>query len=85
MILKPVFIIAMVIVAMIIGLGIILYLITISEDVSQNNMKLQDALDVCTNEIGNMQSSGSLELCLDNAYDQFGTKEQKQSWFDDKH
>jgi hypothetical protein len=85
MMLKPVFIITMVSVVMIVGLGIILYLITMPEDVSQNNMELQDALDMCTNDVGNMQSSGSLEKCLDDAYETFGTEEQKQIWFDDKH
>jgi hypothetical protein len=29
---------------MIVGLGIVLYMIPMSEDVSQNNMELQDAL-----------------------------------------
>ena len=31
-------------VVMIVGLGIVLYMIAMSEDVSQNNMELQDAL-----------------------------------------
>jgi hypothetical protein len=32
-----------------------------------------------------MQSSGSLENCLDDAYYIFGTEEEKQIWFDDEH
>ena len=73
------------ILGMIAALGIILYTITMSGDTQQNDIELQDALDACTNEINNMQSSGSLEQCLDDTYHQFGTKEQKQRWFDDEH
>ena len=39
---KPVFIITMASVVMIVGLGIVLYMIPMSEDVSQNNMEHQD-------------------------------------------
>ena len=47
---------------------------------------LQNAIDACTNEIDNMGSSGrDLESCLDNAYNQYGSEEEKQSWFDDEH
>ena len=70
---------------MIAGLGITLYIITMSGDTAQKDMELQNAFDACTNHIENMQSRGSLEKCLDDAYDQFGTKEEKQNWFDDKH
>ena len=73
------------ILGMIVGLGIILYTITMSGDTTQNNMQLQDALDTCTDNVGNMQSSGSLENCLDDAYYTFGTEEEKQIWFDDEH
>ncbi len=47
---------------------------------------LQNAIDECTKEIDNMGSSGrDLESCLDDAYNQYGSEEQKQSWFDEEH
>ena len=47
---------------------------------------LQNAIDACTSEIDNMGSSGSdLESCLDGAYNQYGSEEEKQIWFDDEH
>jgi nitrogen fixation-related uncharacterized protein len=47
---------------------------------------LQNAIDACTNEIDNMGSSGrDLESCLDDAYNQYGSEEEKQIWFDDEH
>ena len=47
---------------------------------------LQNAIDACTNEIDNMGSSGrDLENCLDDAYNQYGSEEEKQSWFDGEH
>ena len=47
---------------------------------------LQNAIDVCTSEIDNMGSSGrDLESCLDDAYNQYGSEEEKQIWFDDEH
>ncbi len=47
---------------------------------------LQNAIDECTKEIDNMGPSGrDLESCLDDAYNQYGSAEQKQSWFDDEH
>jgi len=47
---------------------------------------LQNAIDACTNDIDNMGSSGrDLERCLDDAYNQYGSEEEKQSWFDDEH
>ena len=47
---------------------------------------LQNAIDECTKEIDNMGPSGrDLESCLDDAYNQYGSEEQKQSWFDDEH
>jgi hypothetical protein len=52
---------------------------------SQKKSELQNATDMCTNDVGNMQSGGSLEQCLDDAYETFGTEEEKQSWFDDEH
>jgi len=33
-----------------------------------------------------MEPSGSnLESCLDDAYNQYGSAEEKQSWFDNEH
>ena len=47
---------------------------------------LQNAIDECTKEIGNIESSDSdLESCLDDAYNQYGSVEEKQIWFDDEH
>ena len=47
---------------------------------------LQNAIDECTKEIDDMGPSGrDLESCLDDAYNQYGSAEQKQSWFDDEH
>jgi len=47
---------------------------------------LQNAIDGCTSEIDNMGSSDrDLENCLDDAYNQYGSEKEKQSWFDDKH
>ena len=47
---------------------------------------LQNAIDECTKDIDNIGPSGrDLESCLDDAYNQYGSAEQKQSWFDDEH
>ena len=47
---------------------------------------LQNAIDECTGMIDNAGSSDrDLENCLDDAYNQYGNAEQKQSWFDDEH
>ncbi|QLH06230.1 hypothetical protein [Nitrosopumilus ureiphilus] len=47
---------------------------------------LQNAIDACTKEIDNMETTGrDLESCLDDAYNQHGSTEEKQSWFDDEH
>ena len=47
---------------------------------------LQNVIDECTMEIDNIGASGrDLENCLNDAYNQYGSAEQKQSWFDDEH
>jgi len=47
---------------------------------------LQNAIDECTKEIDNTGLSGrDLESCLDDAYNQYGSVEEKQIWFDDEH
>jgi len=53
-----------------------------AQDVSDS--ELQNAIDGCTNTIDNMGPS-NLESCLDDAYNQYGSEEQKQNWFDDEH
>ena len=56
-----------------------------AQDVSDSE-GLQNAIDECTKEIDNIGPSGrDLESCLDDAYNQYGSEEQKQSWFDDEH
>lgn len=51
-----------------------------------NSEGLQNAIDECTMEIDSTGASGrDLESCLNNAYNQYGNAEQKQSWFDDEH
>lgn len=47
---------------------------------------LQNAIDACTNDIDKGGPSGrDLENCLDDAYNQYGSTEEKQRWFDDEH
>ena len=68
--------------------AIILFVIlwaVFAQDVSDSE-GLQNAIDECTKEIDNIGPSGSdLESCLDDAYNQYGSEEQKQNWFDDEH
>ena len=64
-----------------IALVVILWAV-FAQDISDSE-GLQNAIDECTNTIDNMVSS-NLENCLDDAYNQYGSKEQKQSWFDDE-
>lgn len=48
--------------------------------------ELQNAIDECTNAIDSIgPSDRNLERCLDDAYNQYGSAEQKQSWFDEEH
>jgi hypothetical protein len=75
---------SIIIVAMIIVLVIIL-LIVFSQGFSDSE-GLQNAIDDCTKIIDNIgPTSRDLESCLDDAYNQYGDEEQKQSWFDDEH
>ena len=67
-----------------ITLGFILWAV-FGQEFSESE-ELQNAIDECTKEIDNMGSSGrDLESCLDEAYNQYGSEEEKQSWFDDEH
>ena len=65
-----------------IALVVILWAVFVQE--VSDSEGLQNAIDECTNTIDNMGSS-NLENCLDDAYNQYGSEEQKQSWFDDEH
>jgi low affinity Fe/Cu permease len=65
-----------------IALVVILWAV-FAQDISDSE-GLQNAIDECTNTIDNTGSS-NLENCLDDAYNQYGSEEQKQSWFDDEH
>ena len=76
---KPVIIIAIAVVCLVVVL-----LAVFGQEFS--NSGLQNAIDECTKDIDNMGSSGrNLESCLDDAYNQYGNAEQKQSWFDNEH
>ena len=56
------------------------------EEEFSDSKVLQKAIDECTKDIDNMgPSNRNLESCLDDAYNQYGSAEQKQSWFDDEH
>ena len=67
-----------------ITLGFILWAV-FGQEFSESE-ELQNAIDECTKEIDNMGPSGrDLESCLDDAYNQYGSTEQKQSWFDGEH
>jgi len=73
-----------VIIVAVIALVVILWVVFSQE--SSDSEGLQNAIDNCTKEIDNMGPSGrDLESCLDDAYNQYGNAEQKQSWFDDEH
>ena len=62
---------------------VIILWVVFAQDISDSE-GLQNAIDECTNTIDNMGSS-NLENCLDDAYNQYGSEEQRQSWFDDEH
>ena len=51
-----------------------------------DSKRLQNALDECIADIDNMRTSNrDLESCLNNAYNQYGSTEQKQTWFNGEH
>ena len=77
---KPVIIISIVVVCLVVVL-----LAVFGQEFS-NSEGLQNAIDECTKDIDNMgPSDRNLKSCLDDAYNQYGSAEQKQSWFDDEH
>jgi|APSaa5957512535_1039671.scaffolds.fasta_scaffold81984_3 hypothetical protein len=61
------------------------------EDVPEmivESSRLLDAINECTEDVDNIGEPGrsiesSLKNCLDDAYNLYGSEEQKQSWFDD--
>ncbi len=57
----------------------------VTQEIDTDTSELQDAIDQCTKEISNMESSGSLERCLNDAYNQFGNEKEKLNWFDGEH
>jgi hypothetical protein len=64
---------------------VIILLAVFAQDFSDSE-KLQNAIDECTSTIDNIgPSDRDLESCLDNAYNQYGSEEEKQNWFDDEH
>jgi len=77
---KPVIIIAIAVVC-----SVVVLLTIFGQDFSDSE-GLQNAIDECTKDIDNIGPSGrNLESCLDDAYNQYGSAEEKQSWFDNEH
>jgi len=72
-----------IVMVLIISIGIVL---AVSSPNFLDSDKFQNAIDDCTKEIGNIgPSDRDLESCLDEAYNQYGSEEQKQNWFDGEH
>ena len=68
------------------AIALIVILWTVFGQEFSNSEGLQNAIDECTMEIDDIGASGrDLESCLNDAYNQYGSTEQKQSWFDDEH
>lgn len=77
---KPVIIITIIVIVSVIVMW------TVFAQESSDSEGLQNAIDECTNAIDNMSPSDrDLESCLDDAYNQYGSAEEKQRWFDDEH
>ena len=80
---KPV-IIAIIIAFLVLAIGALI--VTPEEEIVSDSEGLQNAIDECTKDIDNMgPSDRNLKSCLDDAYNQYGSAEQKQSWFDNEH
>ena len=74
-----------IIIAILLSISISIVLAVSIPDFSDSEV-LQNAIDECTKIIDNIgPSDRNLESCLDDAYNQYGSEEQKQSWFDDEH
>ena len=71
------------VIAALLIISVVIVLTVASQDFSDSE-ELQNAIDKCTKDINNMGTS-NLESCLDNAYYQYGSAEEKQSWFDNEH
>ncbi len=68
------------------AIALVVILWTVFSQEFSDSEGLQNAIDECTKEIDNIgPSDRDLESCLDDAYNQYGSAEQKQSWFDDEH
>ena len=66
-------------------ISVVVLWVVFSQEFSDSEA-LQNAIDECTKDIDNMGPSGrNLESCLDDAYNQYGSAEEKQSWFDNEH
>ena len=78
-------IISVAIIVMAIVISVVILWTVFGQEISDSE-RLQYAIDDCTEDIDNMGPSGrDLESCLDDAYNQYGSTKQKQSWFDDEH
>ena len=78
-------IISISIIVMVIVISIIVSWAVLGQEFSDSE-GLQNAIDECTKDIDNMgPSNRNLESCLDDAYNQYGSAEEKQSWFDNEH
>jgi len=78
-------IISISIIVMAIVISIVVLWAVFGQELSDSE-RLQYAIDDCTKNIDNMGPSGrNLESCLDDAYNQYGSAEEKQSWFDEEH
>jgi len=74
-----------IIIAILLSISISIVLVVSIPDFSDLE-GLQNAIDECTKIIDNIgPSDRNLENCLDDAYNQYGSEEQKQSWFDGEH
>ena len=68
------------------AIALVVVLLAVFTQEFSDSEELQNAIDECTKEIDNIGPSGrDLESCLDDAYNQYGSEEQKQSWFDGEH
>jgi len=73
------------IIVMAIVISVVVLWVVFGQEFSDSE-RLQNAIDECTKEIDNIGPTGrDLESCLDDAYNQYGSEEEKQSWFDKEH
>jgi len=72
------------IIVMAIVISIIVLWAVFAQEFSDSE-RLQYVIDDCTKDIDMGPSGRNLESCLDDAYNQYGSAEEKQSWFDSEH